>query len=56
MSHPKGHLETNLKRLPKVIVKLLMHMVSDFLRKKMTYIRTYAKELAKGKDLLHLLQ
>lgn len=56
VSHPKGHIERNLKRLPKVIVKLLMHMVSDFLRKKMTYIRTYAKELAKGKDLLHLLQ
>ena len=55
-SHPKGHLKRNLKRLTKVIIKPLMHMVSDFLRKKMTHIRTYAKKLAEGKDLLPLLQ
>lgn len=56
VSHPKGHLKRNLKRLTKVIIKPLMHMVSDFLRKKMTHIRTYAKKLAEGKDLLPLLQ
>lgn len=30
-----------------MIIKPLMHMVSDFLRKKMTHIRTYTKKLAK---------